>query len=554
MQSNLVRVVRIHPAHQLANSNWLLDVLQRCASHSGYVADETYWSEVNSHRTVVKPQIPFFQNFQMFIEVLQQGALIRPDLKTNWHPRVRLSVDGGTVDGAVFAFRDIAVFPHLLSGSPVGDLTGFKVGCYLHPTSGLFVLGPNAVQMLKDLYRLFPSGFKHTASYVSEGVTREVEQRFTWRKHSSDHFRLNFYGIVRPKVTYIGKSYRTYDFDIFIKEDGAITVMINSGRFGALTAGEVETGTPSVVSSEYFTQVCNYQRNAHTGFASQILMNCDASVMRFTPLLFHTQSLAVKNFLQDVSRNFETLTEAAGFFPAVWDIVKTPGRIGGSWLNEYMPIVDRVQTFLKLLAGGYLAYKFAVDPTLKTVSDMLKTITGQLRQIGGEGQIVYQGETEDAFNALPQGLRNFLTQLTSRQGTVLRYEVRVRTQITQDMSMANVVNLANEYVIRSSELGIIPSPTQLYKAQPMTFLLDMLIPVGQLIESAEYRARAFGVNSVWLGHTVFVSVWTSNGNLVRLFIRSTATDRYLDPQGDSWLMASGVPVSVSVPLAATILL
>lgn len=550
--NNLVRVVRIRAPHQFANNNWLLEVVQRCASHSGFVSDETYWSESSTHRTVVKPQIPIFRNLHMFLEVLQHGQLLRPDLKSNWNPRLRLGIAGGTVDGADFGFVRVGDFPHYINGNPTGALTDLKVGCFSHPTTGLFVRGIDLVEFMKQLHLENPVDFKQTGTYVSGGITREVEQRFTWIRYKPGEYILKYYGVVRPKAA-IGKSMRSYIMDIRVDPiDNSVHCSLSNGYYRNLTAAELETGPTYGVAPENYRQVCFYDKVPTTGIASVKLRQSDASIMRFAPLLYHTQSKAVSSYWGNVSRNFETLTEAAGLFPAIFDLAKSPAAATTTWLRN-LPLVDRLVAIVKVAAGAKLAWDYAIAPTLQTIQDVLVSASESLQQVSGEGTITYHGDYLDSEN-LPKGLHDFLMQLSWGMGHVERYEIRTRSQIMQNMRVANVVTLTSEYIKRATQFGFIPSPTQIYRAQPFTFVLDWLLPVGQHIEAAENRVKAFGTNCVSIGHTVYVSVWTSNGNRVELFIRSTATDRYLDPVGESWLQAPGAPVTASLPLAVTVLL
>jgi hypothetical protein len=237
--------------------------------------------------------------------------------------------------------------------------------------------------------------------------------------------------------------------------------------------------------------------------------------------------------------------ESPGFIPLIWDALSAiPAlRSLGSGLSPF----GRVRALLKLLSGVYLAYLFAVAPTLESARDIYDAFIDDIKETDGEGSLVFQGES-DAYPSLPGGLRSMLDAIHPGL-PIARYHVRFRTQMMLKMTRPRVGGVLDSLVADAERAGLEFNPVYIYQAVPFSFVFDQFFPLGGLLQDAYQRYKLIGMRGITVGHSVSVTLEYVTGFSVHVYIRSDATDRYFDPPLDSWLTARGASLPVLVPLA-----
>jgi hypothetical protein len=255
--------------------------------------------------------------------------------------------------------------------------------------------------------------------------------------------------------------------------------------------------------------------------------------------------------------------ESPEFLPLIWEAVslfssrsnssfRPFGLEGAGSISTKVPIVEGAKNLVRLLCGGYLAYIFAIAPTLKSAKDVYETFLGEVSQATGEASIVYNGVAAD-FGNLPVGIRNQLASISDEE--VIRYELRYRSQILQEVTRPKSISIINALIDDASRFGFELDPTYLWKAVPFTFVFDAgILPLGALLESAYNRYKLIGMRSTTYGHSLSIRISYRNGNRFHCYIRSDPTTQFIDPPRDLWLQSPGLSIGTMVPLALSLLI
>lgn len=518
-------------------------------------------------RTEVKNAPSFLDNLSMFWEALNTGAVSKVDVASmRWKPRERFSITGYVIPDAEYTNHSIRDFYDV--GLPA--IANLWVDLYDHPDG--YLLTPELffdfARRFAGVYRdeevellIIPYDFgyhqlgnsielKYTFNEVSERVIAyDLEVRFLYYPNSSSWTGAGY----RTSVTYrLLDGYPTTLQAVvaeglgywFENPDGVWTdVWYNNPAYyrpnmvwqPAVNTKQTATFLPTE-QSDYFIDF--YRQN-------------QVGIRTCFPALYHTQSRAYQSLTQNVSRNFESFMESPGFLPVLVDVVKDSASFGGEVFGD-IPVIDRLRTATKLLLGLYIAYIFAVRPALESVRDIFLTFIGAINETKGEASLIFQGDASSFIN-LPDGLRNLLATIRFT-GEPQRYKIVFRSQMKIVVKRTRALEVIDALLSEASRYGIELDPSYIWAAQPFSFVVDWFVPIGGLLRDAFQRYKLIGTRNVTVGHSVSLSLTDGVGNTYNIFIRSDATDLFIDPPSDSWLTSHGAPQQIAVPLAIMLMI
>lgn len=514
-------------------------------------------------RTEVKNKPSFLDSLAMFWEVLNTGAVSKVDTANmGWKPRERFAATGFVIPDASIVNFTVGDFYQLEEE----EAENVYLDLYEHPDGYL---------MTADLFFDFARRFlEHSTS--PELIVRELYD-FGYHQDGNCIHRTYIPSLISEDVISYKMELRYLFFPYNGSWTGAgckygvtfrrsstspshLTVEVSEGRayffrdpYGSWTTTWYDQYPfPNLVfQSQVRTQqaVSSLPTDKSAWFA-ELVQSCQIGIRTCVGALYHTQSRAYSNLSGKVSRNFESFVESPEFLPVIVELAKAPVNIGKSAVYDAMPVLKRVRLICRLVFGAYLAYIFAIKPALESVRDAFVSLVRVINETPGEASLVLSGDAS-VFGSLPVGLRNLLA--TVRSTPVARYEIRFRSQMKLVVKKNRAVEVLDALLSEAARFGVEPDPTYLWAAQPFSFVIDWFVPIGGLLRDAYQRYKLVGARNTTVGHSVMIRVVYSDGVVFHCFLRSDATDLFLDPPRDSWLTAPGAPVQVALPLAIVLL-
>lgn len=556
------------------NAYWL-DVFLRLASYNrdlkGLRGNATS-THKSSWRTKVKERASILDALGIFLEVLETGAhkfsgVAYPG--SSWTSRDRVGLSGIILPGYTFSRSTLGEF---FPSEVAPDLVDLPLGMQIGP-DGNYVSADDLFDFARafaDLWQegstfvwpstimnndgqppggIYPGGASHWAlSYSQFEVTDEVI-----RYQVNIHAYAQLY--IPPSIWIYSET--TYGVTISRQREfpWAIRLQTTEGRGNSQAGGglyfhpfhslTVDWGvwqpaidvTVKTSSRDWSFEIKDFKVDA------------TLSVIRCAPALYHTQSRAFYSLLGKASENFESLVESPDFLPVVYSTLKTLAV--EPLAAARLPFVERLRTVTKLVCGAYLAYIFAIAPSLKSARNVWERFVNAIRSTPGEGEIRFEGNAAD-YSSLPAGLRHWVDAI--RPVEIADFTISFRTTLIPSVEPHQLASLVDALLADASRLGLEPDPTYLYQALPFTFVFDMFVPVASLMRDAYQRFKLIHARGIVVGHSISLRVTYSDGLIVHTYVRSDATGIYLDPPMDSWLTAPGASLPVLVPLAMAIIL
>jgi len=273
-------------------------------------------------------------------------------------------------------------------------------------------------------------------------------------------------------------------------------------------------------------------------------------INQFSPALYHTQGRAMRYIMIDYDRNFENLVESTSFVSDLKVLaMSSEKKISIIFSNKIQNVGARISAFATLLSDATLAWSFGIKPTIDAIRNL---VTPLVSPMTGEGEIRYQ---TDNLSSVPQSLRDVLfryigTYYGYQPSDCLYLDVRFRSQA---WTYPSYIGFATALWETSPALaaGVIPTPSGIYNAGRMTFIVDWFTGVGTYIDDLQTYATSFTM-PYRIGHSVRCEMYFSDGRCFDVFLRSAGVSQLFDPPDDSWLNLPALP-PIALPLAVSLL-
>lgn len=545
--------------------DWSSDIFLRLML---FVPDIRYKRSINEVRVVgsnprtdVSNDTHFFENLRFFAEVLEQQSAPVPHGSGTWTPRVSSAVGGQRIDGYNFTRAYVGDFTPFFASS-FGDLGfyDFRTTVGTGP-SGTVI--PSTF-LWETMQEMFSSASMASYWKPISGVYHNVNYTLLAKTDSFISYRLDCHGFYSPiTLGYIGTTSYIASVAYEVLKP-RITLRIEDARVWRMLTDGSPYYDLSIFNGSYRQRLVTEGILGQGKLAHRSLDASGMSIKSCRPGFYVSQSRAAKLLLGEVSKNFETLMESPGIEEVYASAATLPGNAinalyGSSSLTadaEFLgraapPLgyFERLRGLLQVLAGGYLAYIFALRPTLETLSDILKSHIAPLTLMKASKGTILEG---DDITNLPNGLKTILGNLSSVN--IVRYSCNFRTEMTLHLRASDVVDGIMNLLRPSMALGIFPEPKYIWAAHPFSFLIDEVIPMSQLIDEAQVFFNSQRLKRVRIGHSANVRAHDENGLVYEIYIRSDETDTFLDPTAETWLQSPGLQPSVIIPLGLSLLL
>jgi len=555
------------------------DPLRLIASHcydtrGTYAVAELSRDNQLNWRTLVKERPSILDALGMFLEILSgdQPALSPPG-NSSWNSRERVALSGVMYPGAVTVHHNVRSFvPYIWS--PIGgdDIGAIPIdglvsldGNYIHADAFFDFVERFTFQRSSLVFYTGGQMVTNSGAVVGPYVVSHYETRYQFHDVSRDSIRYTVEIIARGIPNGSGgwygmRTFYTSTISRVPKQPWNLVIMQTDGP--DIYSADIDA-TPPNPSNPYLWLMAD-EAHAHSSFTDEIerlpefhsVLNVPVSIMSVAPGLFHTQSKALSSLLGEVSKNFESFVEAPGFFQALFAVASSDtDDIALDTIKGFLPatasLAEKVKILIRLVCGVYIGWIFAINPALASARDAYERLLKTLGGISGKGSMRFSG-TESTFESLPEGLRELVSSVNP--GVLLvRYEIRIGSQIMLDAKSDKVVNSLTRVIEDAGRFGIEPNPVYLYQAIPFSFVFDWGIPMGSLMNDAYNRYKLIGKRGLVAGHSLSMELQYDDGLRVRIYLRSEATYNMIDPQAETWLQSS-VPAAVAIPLAALLLL
>jgi hypothetical protein len=204
--------------------------------------------------------------------------------------------------------------------------------------------------------------------------------------------------------------------------------------------------------------------------------------------------------------------------------------------------------FLRLIAKGYLTWIFALKPTFDTIIDVFDRCT-RLPLPKYEAQRSFTSDDYD-FTALNEGLQSYaLSNLPISAEDVSSFKMVFHTEISAKIDTDYILGVLQgplQDVLYNT--GSIPELAYAYKAQAFTWVLEAFVPLGKMLEYAETYFRSDRSVIETLGHSVYISITSTDGRHFQTYLRSDNTTTTIFPPPNCWIDPAGAE-SVLVPVS-----
>lgn len=301
-----------------------------------------------------------------------------------------------------------------------------------------------------------------------------------------------------------------------------------------------------VRSQDHLDSTDRYAKEIET----QSLMNAFRrffSIENMRPALYHTQGQALSKVMLDLDRNFENLIESTSFITDLHSTVDKGSQDLITFLSNHPSKVARAAALARLLSSVTLASTFGIAPSIEALQGLM---SGYVAPISGEAEMNFEFSS---LSELPETLRDLLTKAISVFGSedVDLGRIKFRSEVWTTPSYQQLVQtLYNENLILGQ--GLVPSPSGIWNATKMSFVVDWFVPIGRMIDDHQAYMLSFTL-PFRIGHSVSITLFLDDGREINHFMRSCQVNYPLDPPGDSWLVPSGLP-PISIALGTSVLL
>lgn len=534
-----------------------------------------YVPDVNVHRsrnelrlvgsnikTRVKRKPSYFDNLRFALQVLQFQTTPPPRGAGSWTPRISAAVGGVKLQNSVAARTMFSQF-FPTNESHVGDKSfdDFFFNLLTTPT-GDRVASVSAFEFMTSVFNQ-----SSTVSFKRDGSVdyHECEIKLTGKTERYLSYHVDCHGFWKLNHSlYFGTMSYNVAISLSLTDPGLNLLIEDCRDWRMLTDGAMVRDV-KIFEGVYRQRLIRHKEQ--TGqLADAIVQSTDWSITACQGALYHSQSGAFSVLLGDVSKQFETLIESPGFISEVLPAAATlPGSLLGAvtgtkalsadalFLGKVAPpdgYFYRLKLLLRLLAGGYLAYIFAVRPTLEGVSDVLRSHLPSLTLFKASKGLVFNSDTD--FFDLPPGLKELVQQITREE--LIHWHIQFRTEATVSLRNNDVVDTIHGLLQPALAAGLLPEPKTIWAAGTFTFVVDWVLPISKLIEDAQTFFSSVRFRRSRIGHSVNVKITDVSGLTYELYIRSDETDSFVDPPRDSWLQTQGVQFDAAVPLLLTLIL
>lgn len=522
---------------------------------------------INGHnsRTQLKVAPTWLDGLRLAYQVLTQNSAPVKHGTAGWTPRISVATGGSEYSGVSSYQQGTLQSLYSTTVNRVGEY-GFDD----FPFAKATLHGSRVIVDSKLLWYLMRDMFaQSSAIYFERNAAYGFHVTTLTLLGKTDSFirysvECNGYSLANHSI-YYGTTECNVGFT-FDKTLGRLFLRIDSGKiwYKHTTKAVIDT---FVWNGDFRQVVKKVQPTIPGNRSSEVLSNPQWSISFLSRGLYHSQSKAVHSLIGDVSANFETLVESPGFVSEVLPFVdefapslvrdisgKRPVSLDRAFLKRGSAKLGRVERFrnvLKLLIGGYFAYLFAIKPTLETAKDILTDHIAEISSLNSAKGVRFYGDATTLSVEYPS-LRNLISSVSV--APVVYYDVRLRTQIYLKTRSDDIIEVLINILKPVMSLGVLPEPKMIWAAARFSFIVDEFLPISTLIEHAQDFFSSFRLSRCVIGHSALVKVWTSDGIVTELYIRSDETSDFIDPPADSWLRASGAQASILVPLACTLLL
>jgi hypothetical protein len=514
----------------------------------------------SSIKTRIKKNPSYFDNLRFFFEVLQNQAVPARG-SGNWTPRYSTAVGGVKLQNSVAARTMLSQF-FPTNESHVGDKNFDDFFFTLLATPlGDRVASVNAFEFMQSVFAQ-----SSTVSFKRDGTVdyHECEIKLTGISEDLLMYHVDCHGFWKLNHSlYFGTM--SYDVSISLsRTDPGLTLLIENSRdWRMLTNGSLVRDV-TIFDGVYRQRLIRHK--AQTGQLAHAIAATDWSITACHGALYHSQSGALAVLMGDVSKQFETLIESPGFLKEVLPAAaELPGQLLGAgtgtkalsadalFLGNHAPptgYFSRLRSLLRLLAGGYLAFIFAVRPTIAGAADVLRSHLPNLTLFKASKGLVFNSDTD--FFDLPPGLKELVSQIT--QVDLIHWHISFRTEVSLSLRNHDVVDTIERLLQPPLAAGLFPEPKVIWSMGTFTFVIDWVLPISRLIEDAQTFFSSMRLRRSRIGHSVNVKVTDASGLTYEIYIRSDETFLFVDPPRDSWLQTQGVQFDAALALSLTLLL
>jgi hypothetical protein len=260
--------------------------------------------------------------------------------------------------------------------------------------------------------------------------------------------------------------------------------------------------------------------------------------------LYHTQGKALGGIMIDLDKNFENAVEASSFFPLITDLLLNPDV--RKVLNRSGSLGGQIKSLSRIISGGILAWNFAIKPTIEALDSLINPFVLPTKS---EASLVYE---RTSITALPAGLQSLLKTMLLipyKQTDVDWVKCTFRSEAWTTPSYENFVQtLVNENIILRG--GFLPTPSGAWASSPGSFVIDWFLPITRLLDDHQSYFLSFTL-PFRIGHSFKIEAALKDGRYLTIFSRSDESNLPIDPPGDSWLEAPGLPpISIALGISA----
>lgn len=276
---------------------------------------------------------------------------------------------------------------------------------------------------------------------------------------------------------------------------------------------------------------------------------CGHSIIGARPGLNTTQGRAISELLAKVSENLETLMESPGLPELFKGLVGWPREL---WLQfgRVKSLPARALLVIEAVSKGTLTWKFALEPTIKSLNNALTHVRQIPRKT--ESSIVFSSD-ETPLEDLPFDLQEYILPTGVEVEDVAEYKITLHSETSMNVTNRFLAAYFGGLLGKARQLGVSPEPLVIWKLQAWSFVFDWFVPMSSYIATAQSYFQSYTVPLTTLGHSVYVWIRKTDGYCYAIYIRSDNTSDPLDLVPTSWDQPSGAP-SIAIPLGIVTIL
>lgn len=503
---------------------------QRVISASNHAA-----SSASSWRTT-----PVRQSYQLGFLRLRSILFGERTAVGNWKPYTRISVFG-TISGyqtSVSTFGAVtATSGWYSSSSSIGSLP-----VTIHNSNDVSFITFENLRAIVVRLSSVTNVFKRRAPGTNNEFTCTISNLTITKSRIS----YTGFGSSRIPNTNIGSDIGPYHIVVTSDDEGRIKITqsglnsIKDVNYGSNATWQMK---PSPIQSSL--QMKLSEKGVENEFVHAVIKRSHHSISGAAAGLNHTQGVALRKMLGDVSRNFETLVESPGI-PEVlkqaitWvpDLAKSLGSAGS--------VGSAVARIVAAICAGRLAWLFAGKPTIESVIDAVSSAKQTLPKY--ESTLTLSSDLQ-AFGSLQKSLQDYILLEGMLVSDVREYKITFHTECAARVSLSSLTDGLAGVFANLRRYGIVPEPKIIWALQPFSFIFDMFVPMSSYIDAAQAYFKSYASSLKTIGHSVFIEVQHIEGWTYAIYIRSENSADPIDLVPQAWNPASGVYLQAAVPLS-----